>query len=121
MTDATLSYYDLMNQPEFKQAVMKDDKKLIDKLLYSVGVNLEVGYETITCNHRPLGTNKEWMGPMIIYEERQDKEWLSSGAASLNAHISSCKDPFLKGSLRAASAQSCPDMAWDADLQKECK
>lgn len=120
MTDATLSYYDLMNQPEFKQAVMKDDKKLIDKLLHSVGVNIEVGYETITCNHRPLGTNKEWMGPMIIYEERQDREWLRSGHASLNAHISSCKDPFLKGTLRASSAQASPDMAWDSDLQSEC-
>lgn len=113
MTDATLSYYDLMNQPEFKQAVKDNDKKLMDKLLYSVGVNVEAGYETITCNHRPLGTNKEWLGPMIAYFERTDSAWLKSGNASLEAHINACSDPFLRGELKAHSKQQSCDSMWD--------
>jgi hypothetical protein len=123
MTDATLSYYDLMNQPEFKQAVKDNDKKRMDELLYSVGVNVSLGYETIICNHRPLGTNKEWHGPMICYTERTDKEWLRGGCASLTAHINSCTDVFLRGELKAHSSQISPadQDVWDEDSKKEFK
>lgn len=112
MTDATLSYYDLMNQPEFKKAVKDNNSKLIKELLYSVGVDVTQEYETITCTHRPLGTNKEWHGPMIAYFERKDREWLRSGCASLSAHINSCKDPFLRGELLAHSKQDSSADAW---------
>lgn len=125
MTDATLSYYDLMNQPQFKQAVKDNDKKRMDELLYSVGVDISQGYETITCTHRPLGTNKEWHGPMIAYFERKDKEWLRSGCASLAAHINSCKDPFLRGELLAHSKQDSSADVWEEESlyngEKEAK
>lgn len=122
MKNSILSYHNLLAQPEFKEAVKNNDKKLMDKLLHSVGVDVKAGYETVTILHRPLGTTKEWYGPVISYTERLDSEWIRGGAASMEAHVAACTDSTLRAELlgKCRSGTSI-EQTWVSELENEFK
>lgn len=98
---SVLSLYDLLAQKEFNLAMREGDDKRIDELLYSVGVDVSLGYQVVERLHRPLSTKQVVNGSMVIYTERTDKEWIGSGAASMDAIIASVKDSSVRAEMRA--------------------
>lgn len=98
---SSLSLYDLLAQKEFNLAMREGDNKRIDELLYSVGVDVSLGYQVVERLHRPLSTKQVVNGSMVIYTERTDKEWIGSGAASMEAIIASVKDSSVRAEMRA--------------------
>lgn len=98
---SSLSLYDLLAQKEFNLAMREGDDKRIDELLYSVGVDVSLGYQVVERLHRPLSTKQVVNGSMVIYTERTDKEWIGSGAASMDAIIASVKDSSVRAEMRA--------------------
>ena len=98
---SSLSLYDLLAQKEFNLAMREGDDKRIDELLYSVGVDVSLGYQVVERLHRPLSTKQVVNGSMVIYTERTDKEWIGSGAASMEAIIASVKDSSVRAEMRA--------------------
>lgn len=98
---SSLSLYDLLAQKEFNLAMREGDDKRIDELLYSVGVDVSLGYQVVERLHRPLSTKQVVNGSMVIYTERTDKEWIGSGAASMEAIIASVKDSSVRAEMRS--------------------
>lgn len=98
---SSLSLYDLLAQKEFNLAMREGDDKRIDELLYSVGVDVSLGYQVVERLHRPLSTKQVVNGSVVIYTERTDKEWIGSGAASMEAIIASVKDSSVRAEMRA--------------------
>lgn len=93
------SFKDLLLNPVFKMSAKQDDKFLMEKCFYEVGIDTSQPYEIIHCNHRTRLSNEPWEGLMVIGEERLDKEWLNSGYASYEAKIHT-NDPFLRETLK---------------------
>lgn len=98
---SSLSLYDLLAQKEFNLAMREGDDKRIDELLYSVGVDVSLGYQVVERLHRPLSTKQVVNGSVVIYTERTDKEWIGSGAASMEAIIASVKDSSVRAEMRS--------------------
>jgi len=86
------SFYDLMQNAEFKKAVVEEDKKKMEELLFSIGFDISQGYDLVSVLHRPETTKQPWMGVRVEGFERTDKAWLDSPYASLEAHIGACPD-----------------------------
>lgn len=98
---SVLSLYDLLLQKEFNLAMREGDYEKVDELLYSVGVDVEKGYQVVDRLHRPLSTKQVVNGSVVIYTERTDKEWIRGGAASMDAVIASVKDPSVRAEMRS--------------------
>lgn len=96
-----LSFHDLFLDQDFKKAWMKEDKQTINKLLYSVGVDITKEYNVISRTHRPLSfKNKQpIVGPMLEYQTRTDPKWLSSPYATWEEKLEACEDVTLKDEL----------------------
>lgn len=89
---SALSMYNLFAIGEFKDAYLRADKKEVEELLYSIGVDLSYGWCIVDRLHRPLGYNEVVQGGVLLYKERVDDEWIKSGYASVEAVIRSTKD-----------------------------
>lgn len=89
---SSLSLYNLFTNKEFKIAYLAGDKKKVNELLHTVGVDLEQGWCVVDRLHRPLGSNEVVQGGVLLFKERIDDEWLKGGAASMEAVIRSTKD-----------------------------
>lgn len=94
-----ISFHDLLACEEFRDAHEREDVATVEQLLHSVGVDLTWGYYPVSRLHRPLSSSKVVFGVVLIYIERLDKEWLESGAASINAHIKSTKDKSVRAEM----------------------
>jgi len=81
MIGHTLSISDLLLIDNFKKAFGEEDKSTIEKILYENGMDVAEPYTLEFSKHRNLRGNivscERYVG-----EERQDKAWLKSGAAS---------------------------------------
>lgn len=110
--DYSLSLSDLLLIKEFQEAYGKQDKNLIEAILFNNGLNSNEPYDEVMCEHRNL---RGQAVTCIRYEgeERLDKEWIKSGAASLDALIASEKDPHMRVTLRTMSKQSQTDKQWE--------
>ncbi len=86
------SFYDLMQNEEFKSSVVNEDKKKMEELLFSIGFDIEQGYDLVSVLHRPETTKQPWMGIRVEGYEREDKAWLSGPYSTLEAHIAACPD-----------------------------
>lgn len=85
----SISIYDLMEIPQTKEFIRTADAEGFKGALHYLGfdVNREIREEEHY--HRPLFTGKEVKyGKVWFGFERSDKEWLASGAASLENRIS---------------------------------
>lgn len=121
MSDHSLSFFDLEKVEGWSSAWQSQDKKDVEKYLFENGMDTSQPYEIRVCMHRTL-CNKVEYGPRFEGTERNCKEWLASGAASMDAIISSSSDPFLRGELLGKCRTGCAaDMSWDESLQTECK
>lgn len=99
MTPRNLSFSDLAKVPGAVKIMQTGKKEEIDNLLHQYGYDVRIGYEIENKYHRSLTSNEVVYGPYIIGFERQDKEWLKSGFASLEAKIEATKDPHLREDL----------------------
>lgn len=89
---SSLSLYNLFTNKEFKIAYLAGDKKKVNELLHTVGVDLEQGWCIVDRLHRPLGSKVVVNGAVLLYKERTDDKWIKGGAASMEAVIRSTKD-----------------------------
>ena len=115
MTPRNLSFRDLAKVPGAIKIMQSGSKEEIDNLLYQYGYDIRVGYEIENRYHRPLTSNEVVYGPYIMGYERQDREWLNSGFASLEARMEAVKDP----SLRDALLEMCRTGSSDKTFQNE--
>lgn len=88
-----LSVSDLVLLNEWVDAFARNDKVAMKKVLWDNGLNVNLGFEEQYCTHRNL---QKQVVTCVRYvgKERTDKEFLATGAASLDAHIESsgCKE-----------------------------
>lgn len=80
-----LSFGDLKRIPEFIVALMRQDSKEFERILYENGVDITKGYNVTNSMHRMRTSNLVYEGFRVDFTERTDKEWLSTGCASLEA------------------------------------
>lgn len=121
MSDHSLSFFDLEKVEGWDSAWKDQDKVDVEKYLFDNGMDTNQPYEIRVCMHRTL-CNKVDYGPRFEGQERNDPSWLKTGAASIDAIISSSSDPFLRGELLGKCRTGCAaDMSWDESLQSECK
>lgn len=89
MIGHTLSISDLLLIKNFQTAFGNDDKQAIEKILFENGMDIEEPYSVEFSQHRNL------RGQIVscdryVGEERQDKCWLKSGAASWEVQVEAC-------------------------------
>ena len=108
-----LSFYDLMQYPPFKVAVVNEDKELMEKILWEAGMDLEQGYELVSILHRPSTTKQAWMGLRVEGFERGDDDYIKNGKPSMDAIIASCKDPSKRVMLKMLNPQGHNEQSWD--------
>lgn len=103
MIGHTLSVSDLLLIEKFQEAFGKDDKKTIERILRDNGMDVTEPYSLEYSRHRNLRGNivscERYVG-----EERNDKEWLDSGAASWECIIENC-DLDLRIQLKTMNKQ----------------
>jgi len=71
-----LSFLDLERHPGWKEAWFGQDKEMFEKLLFSMGVDLDYGYEIRVTMHRSRICNRVEYGPRIDFRERTDDFWM---------------------------------------------
>ena len=89
---SSLSLYNLFTNKEFKITYLAGDKKKVNELLHTVGVDLEHGWCVVDRLHRPLGSKEVVNGAVLLYKERTDDKWIKGGFASMEAVIRSTAD-----------------------------
>lgn len=114
MIQREISFYDLMQYPEAKQAILNNDEKAMKKVLYSLGLDINEFFEVVNCYHRPLTKkdNEPWYGSRYVGVERQDKAYLESGNSSWENIVDSTSDIGLKLQLEQMSRQGSSEKAF---------
>ena len=113
MIDKNLSFYVLMQHPEFRKAVEDDDTKAFEKIIHSFGVDTNEPYQIVTCEHRPLPNKSlKWTGPRVEGAERRDQQWLQSEYCSQENKYDCVSDPTLRAELKSMSRQSSSEKAF---------
>lgn len=82
-----LSFYDLEGVVGFSYAKATNNKEELERILWEHGANIGKPYYINKVSHRPRTSNKPYHGFRVEFTERLDKEWLISGAASLEAKL----------------------------------
>lgn len=112
MAEYALSFHDLMMVDGFKEALETDNKKILEAILYTNGMDTRLGYEFVACKHRTI--NKiEYDGIRVEGFERIDKAWIATGVASPEAQIEAIPDIHLRAELRKMGKQRTQDRAFD--------
>jgi len=114
MITKNISFHILMQYPPFKESVESGDKKKFEAILYESGVDLEAGYDVVSCEHRPYPTSPfTFNGPLVKAVERQDTEWLNNPICSWEAKVESTRDPYLRAELKNMSREGGADKTWN--------
>lgn len=100
--DQYLSFVDVENVVGFQEAWKSQDKEKVDAILYSLGVDLENGYEVEVNTHRTRISQQVEYGPRFSFTERTDKEWQKTGM-SIEDQIANCSDISLQMMLQGMS------------------
>lgn len=119
----SLSISDLVLDKDFVKAYGENDIPKIKEILYSYGLDTKTKeFEEVYCQHRNLQNN---VVSAIRFQggERCDKEWVDGPYSSMYAKIeSSNRNHSWKGELLGMlHSGGSVDMAWNDNLQKECK
>lgn len=104
MIGHTLSVSDLLLIKDFQVAFGNDDRQAIEKILFENGMDIEEPYTVEFSQHRNL-RSQIVSCDRYVGEERQDKCWLKSGAASWESQVEAC-DLDLRIQLKSMSQQS---------------
>lgn len=100
--DQYLSFVDVESVIGFQEAWKAQDKEKVDAILYSLGVDLENGYEVEVNTHRTRISQQVEYGPRFSFTERTDKEWQKTGM-SIEDQIANCSDISLQIMLQGMS------------------
>lgn len=100
--DQYLSFVDVENVVGFQEAWKAQDKEKVDAVLYSLGVDLENGYEVEVNTHRTRISQQVEYGPRFSFSERRDQEWQKTGM-SIEDQIANCSDISLQIMLKGMS------------------
>lgn len=81
--DQYLTQLDLELHPLWAEAWAKQDRKLLDKVLYDLGVDISYGYTeevaTVRARRADIIPSKQIVTGMLIrFKERTDKAWMDS-------------------------------------------
>lgn len=101
-----LSFYDLLQLPDFKLACKLDDKSAMERILWNLGIDTTQLYEIVSRNHRPLSSNIAWEGLRVEGVARSDHEWITGKYATLEEIAYASKDAFLKDELLSLDPHS---------------
>lgn len=112
MAEYALSFHDLMMVDGFKEAMETDNKKILDAILFTNGMDVALGYEFHSCAHRTI--NKIlYHGVRVEGFERIDRAWIATGVASKEAQLEAIPDIHLRKELRNMSRERTQDRAFD--------
>ena len=100
--DQYLSFVDVENVEGFQEAWKAQDKEKVDAIFYSLGVDLQNGYEIEVNTHRTRISQQVEYGPRFSFSERKDKEWQNTGM-SIEDQIANCSDISLQIMLKGMS------------------
>lgn len=109
MIGFNLSVSDLLLVDGFKESFGQDNKEKIKEILFNNGMDVNKEFELVFCRHRNLRG-------MVVEcqryegEERFDRDWLKSGAASWEAQLEAC-DPQTRIDLRVMGNRASPTEA----------
>lgn len=102
----SLSLSDLILIPKFQKAFGENNKEEIYKILFENGMDVtsDEPVEEIVCTHRNL---RGKVVNCLRYEsnERTDRQWIESGAASWDAQVAACEDQSMRVELRVMGRQ----------------
>lgn len=112
MAEYALSFHDLMMVDDFPLAMETNNKKVLEGILYTNGMDVKLGYEFVHCRHRTI--NKiEYEGIRIQGFERNDPAWIATGVASKEAQLEAIPDIHLRAEMRKMSKERPLDRAFD--------
>jgi len=106
MIGFNLSVSDLLLVDGFKEAFGQGNKEEIKQILFNNGMDVNKEFELVFCRHRNLRG-------MVVEcqryegEERFDRDWLKSGAASWEAQLEAC-DPQTRIDLKVMGNRASP-------------
>jgi len=100
--DQYLSFVDVENVVGFQEAWKAQDKEKVESILFSLGVDLENGYEVEVNTHRTRISQQIEYGPRFSFSERKDKIWQQTGM-SIEDQIANCGDISLQIMLKGMS------------------
>lgn len=100
--DQYLSFHDMEQVPGWIEAWKEQDKEKFEAILYSVGVELQHGYEIEVNMHRTRLSQQVEYGPRFSFSQRTDKEWQKIGM-SIEDQIMNCSDSTLQSMLMGMS------------------
>lgn len=100
--DQYLSFVDVENVVGFQEAWKAQDKEKVEAILFSLGVDLENGYEIEINTHRTRISQQIEYGPRFSFSERKDKIWQQTGM-SIEDQIANCSDISLQIMLKGMS------------------
>lgn len=112
MVEYALSFHDLMMVDGFKEALDADNRKILEAIFYTNGLDTRLGYEFVSCTHRTI--NKiEYTGVRVQGFERIDRDWIATGVASPEAQLEAIPDIHLRAELRKMGKERTQDRAFD--------
>lgn len=100
----SISLSDLILIEDFSKAYGYNDTETMNKILYLNGMEVSQGYSIESKQHRNL-QGKVVTCPRFEGVERIDREWIQSGAASMEAYVAS-SDPEVQRDMKNMSRQS---------------
>ncbi len=116
-----LSFRDLEKVVGFRSALMTQDIKEFERILSENGADLSKPYNVVKCVHRPRTENTEYNGFMVQFTEKTSREWLNTGAASLEAWVYSGNDSSMWQELRGMSRERNKSVERDYDSKNYSK
>lgn len=79
--DQYLGMLDVEQHPDWNEAWLSQNEKKVNEILYSLGVDLDYGWEIDVNLHRARTSNKVEYGPRFSFKERTDKYWVKNNMA----------------------------------------
>lgn len=100
--DQYLGFLDLEQHPEWAEAWKNQDETKVNEILFSLGVDLNYGWEIDIVMHRSRSTNQVDYGPRFSFKERTDAYWMKNNMA-LEDVIRNTSDPSFRAEMLGMS------------------
>ena len=108
----SLSVSDLILVDDFPRIFSLDDKVMLEKFLFANGLDVNQPYDQEVVTHRNL-QNQVVNCLRFVGTERSCRDWLNTGAASLEAWVSSSKDGSFRDEMRGLAKEQNRSMERD--------
>lgn len=118
MVPKNISFYILMDDSEFKEAVKNNDETKMEEILYKYGIDTYLPYQIVSCEHRVFPSTDNpltFNGPLVQGVERQDKDWMNAGYSSFENVVDASNDPSLRAELKWIGRQGSCDVTWQSE------